>query len=79
MRMPQLINEVVTPEMEQIRGMIIETVKRRESIKLEMEAWYDANPRQHFPKMQELIVTDATLSKLDTYYKKLWDYHNIPQ
>jgi hypothetical protein len=76
MRMPQLANEVITPEMEQIRGMIIETVRQREAIKKEMELWYDENPGRHFPRMQQLIVTDATLSKLDTFYKQLWDYHN---
>lgn len=76
MRLHPLINEVVTPEMEQIRSMIIDTVKQREAIKREMELWYDENPSKHFPKMQELIISDATLSKLDTFYKQLWDYHN---
>ena len=76
MRMQRVIDETVTPEMEQIRAMIIETVKLRESIKNEMECWYDDNPGRHFPKMQELMFADATLSKLDTHYKQLWDYHN---
>ena len=77
MRLQQLINETITPEMEQIRQMIIDTVKERESIKNEMEYWYENNPGQHFPKMQQLVMTDATLSKLDSFYKKLWDYHNV--
>jgi hypothetical protein len=75
--MQSLKNEIVTPEMTEIRTMIIDTVKQRESIKNEMEEWYHAYPGQHFPKMHNLIVVDATLSKLDSYYKQLWDYHNM--
>ncbi len=76
MRMHPLNNEIVTPEMEQIRNMIIETVKQRESIKNEMQHWYETFPGEHFPKMKELLFADATLSKLDSFYKQLWDYHN---
>jgi len=77
MRLQRLSNEIVTPEMEQIRQMIIDTVKQRESIKREMEYWFETNAGSHFPKMRELMVVDATLSKLDTFYKQLWDYHNV--
>jgi len=76
MRMQPLIEETVTPEMELIRSMIIDTIKQRESIKNEMEYWYIEHPGKHFPKMQQLLFADATLSKLDTHYKQLWDYHN---
>ena len=76
MRMRQLNNEIITPEMMQIKSMIIETFAQRDAIKNEMEHWYDINPGKHFPKMTELVVTDATLSKLDSFYKQLWDYHN---
>lgn len=69
-------SEVITPEMKQIRDMIVETVRQRESLKNEMECWYTDNPGKHFPKMKELMFTDANLSKLDTFYKQLWDYHN---
>lgn len=74
--MQYLNNEVITPEMNEIKSMLIETVLQRNAIKSEMELWYEKNPRKHFPKMKELIFTDATLSKLDSFYKKLWDYHN---
>ncbi len=77
MYMRQLGNEIITPEMQQIKTMIIETFAQRDAIKNEMERWYDSNPGKHFPKMTELVVTDATLSKLDSFYKQLWDYHNI--
>ena len=77
MRMRSMKNEIITPEMQQIKTMIIETFAQRDAIKYEMESWYDANPGKHFPKMTELVVTDATLSKLDSFYKQLWDYHNI--
>jgi len=76
MRM-QLDQQVITPEMHEIKSMIIQTVQTRNQLKEQMQAWYDKYPKKHFPKMQELILADATLSKLDLHYKKLWDFHNI--
>ena len=76
MRMRSMNDEIITPEMMQIRTMIIETFAQRDAIKNEMEMWYNTYPGTHFPKMTELVVTDATLSKLDSFYKQLWDYHN---
>jgi len=68
--------QTITPEMHEIKSMIIQTVQTRNSIKEEMQSWYDKNPNKHFPRMQELILADSTLSKLDSHYKKLWDFHN---
>ncbi len=70
-------DQTITPEMHEIKCMIIQTVQTRDQIKKEMESWYKENPNKHFPKMQELILADSTLSKLDSHYKKLWDFHNI--
>jgi len=75
MRM-HLDNQVITPEMKEIQSMIIQTVQTRNSIKEEMQIWYKDNPNKHFPRMQELILADSTLSKLDSHYKMLWDTHN---
>ena len=69
-------NEILTTEMQQIKAMIIDTVTRRDAFKIEMELWYQDNPNLHYPNMKNLILIDATLSKLDSYYKQLWDYHN---
>lgn len=69
--------QTITPEMNEIKSMIIQTVQTRNNIKEEMQDWYDKNPNKHFPRMQELILADSTLSKLDSHYKKLWDFHNI--
>ena len=69
-------NQVITPEMHEIKSMIIQTVQTRNRVKEEMQTWYDMNPNKHFPNMQELILADSTLSKLDSHYKKLWDFHN---
>lgn len=74
--MQSLKNEMMTPEMEQIRGMIIDTVIQRDAFKKDMELWYQSHPRQHYPKMNDLILVDSTLSKLDSFYKQLWDYYN---
>jgi len=68
--------EVITPEMEQIKMMIIETVAKRSALKNEMENWYESNPRQKFTKLKELTITDSKLSELDLHYKRLWDFHN---
>jgi uncharacterized protein len=69
-------NEVLTTEMLQIKSMITNTITQREAYKSEMELWYKENPKQQYPNMKNLILIDATLSKLDSFYKKLWDYHN---
>ena len=74
--MQRINTEIITPEMQQIKSMIGVTYAQREAIKSEMETWYSIYPGAHFPNMKELVVTDATLSKLDSFYKKLWDYHN---
>ena len=68
--------EILTPEMQEIRTMITQTVSQREAYKKEMESWYQSNPSKHYPNMNNLILVDATLSKLDSFYKQLWDYHN---
>ena len=69
-------NEIQTTEMQQIRSMIIDTVTQRNALKIEMELWYQNNPKLSYPNMKNLILIDATLSKLDSFYKQLWDYHN---
>lgn len=71
------MNEIITPEMSEIKSMIAQTVVQRNNLKQEMESWYEAHPREHFPSMKELILADSTLSKLDSIYKKLWDYNNL--
>lgn len=69
-------DEVLTTEMQQIKSMIIDTVTQRNAFKIEMELWYQNNPKLSYPNMKNLILIDATLSKLDSFYKQLWDYHN---
>lgn len=62
--------------MSEIKSMIAQTVAQRNQLKLDMESWYNEHPKEHFPSMKELILTDSTLSKLDSFYKQLWDYNN---
>ncbi|MGB3960957.1 MAG: hypothetical protein WBK95_01855 [Sulfurimonas sp.] len=69
-------NEIITPEMSEIKIMIAQTVAQRNSLKTQMQEWYDQHPREHFPSMRDLMLVDATLSKLDSFYKRLWDYNN---
>lgn len=69
------MTEIITSEMEEIRNLIIETVAKRNALKLEMAHWYESNSKR-FPNANELITVDSTLSELDSHYKRLWDYHN---
>ncbi len=71
-----IMAEVITREMEQLRHMIAQTVAKRESLKKEMNAWFEQNPCSRFERSGELMLTDSTLSQLDTHYKRLWDFHN---
>jgi hypothetical protein len=70
------MNEIVTPEMEQIRTMIVETVAKREFLKKQMKDWYENNPNKKFHEFKDLIVIDSVLSELDSHYKRLWDINN---
>jgi len=69
------MTEIITSEMTEIRNLITETVLKRNALKKEMEEWYESNS-QRFKRGNELITLDATLSELDSHYKRLWDYHN---
>lgn len=70
------MTEIITNEMTEIRNLIIETVLKRNALKKEMEEWYETNNNKRFTRTSELITLDATLSELDSHYKRLWDYHN---
>lgn len=69
------MQEIITSEMSEIRRLIAETVAKRNTVKTQMEQWYENNSRR-FEGMNELITVDSTLSQLDSHYKRLWDYHN---
>ena len=68
--------EIITKEMQEIRGLIAQTVAKRNALKTEMEEWYERFPNERFGKFKDLIATDGVLSQLDTHYKHLWDFHN---
>lgn len=69
------MSELITSEMKEIRALIVETVAKRNTLKIEMEKWYESNTGR-FSRTNELITLDSTLSELDSHYKRLWDYHN---
>lgn len=70
------MTEIIIAEMEEIRHLIVETVAKRNLLKQEMERWYENHSGKRFERSNELITIDATLSQLDSHYKRLWDYHN---
>lgn len=69
------MSEIITSEMGEIRRLIVETLAKRNTLKIEMEKWYESNTGR-FSRTNELITVDSTLSELDNHYKRLWDYHN---
>ena len=58
------MKEMITAEMTEIRNLIIQTAAKRSSLKKEMEQWYTQHLTKRFPKMNELITVDASLSVL---------------
>jgi len=70
------MTESITNEMQQIKMMISQTFAKRESLKNEMERWYEENPGKRYKNIKELIIVDSKLSELDSHYKRLWDFHN---
>jgi uncharacterized protein len=70
------MEQTITPEMHEIRRLIVETVAKRNALKVQMEEWYKEHPNARFEYSNDLIATDATLSELDSHYKRLWDYYN---
>lgn len=70
------MEQTITPEMHEIRRLIVETVAKRNALKEQMEAWYITHPNARFEYANDLIATDSTLSELDSHYKRLWDYYN---
>jgi len=70
------MTEIIIAEMEEIRNLIAQTVAKRNTLKHEMEKWYETHSGKRFERSNELITIDSTLSQLDSHYKRLWDYHN---
>ncbi len=52
---------------------IQKTVERRNTLKLEMSAWYEEGKPGRFSGFAELDGLDKQLSRLDTRFKRLWD------
>jgi hypothetical protein len=75
-RVDAVMTEIITPEMQQIKVMIAQTVAKREILKLEMHEWYEKYPNQKYENLNKLIITDSVLSELDSHYKRLWDSNN---
>lgn len=69
-------HEVITPQMQEIRKMIIATIAKRELLLADMKRWYQKSQGNRYLKLGDLAVVDQTLSNLDTQYKRLWEYYN---
>lgn len=70
------VTETITPEMEEIKNLIVRTVAKRNALKAEMQEWYETHSRERFDRTTDLMLVDSILSELDSRYKVLWDYHN---
>lgn len=62
--------------LQELKQKIAATVEQRDSLKAEMETWYQQGNSKRFPKREQLEEVDSSLSKLDTAYKRLWDANN---
>ncbi len=71
--------ELITKEMQEIKVMIALTCAKRETLKNDMQTWSDKFPTKKFERLNELIITDSVLSKLDSNYKRLWDFNNAKE
>ncbi|MCH9812902.1 MAG: hypothetical protein K0U47_03050 [Epsilonproteobacteria bacterium] len=69
-------HEVITPEMHEIKNLIMRTYAKREALKKEMQCWYEEHQESRFERTSDLMLVDTILSELDSRYKILWDYHN---
>ena len=74
--MENVLNEVITSEMQEIKSLIARAFAKRDSLKKEMQQWYETHTGECFDKNVELMLVDSMLSELDMRYKTLWDYHN---
>lgn len=74
-----MLQQTITPEMEELRSQIVTVVTRRDLLKEQTENWFEANPGKPCPHLRELDEVDAALSKLDSAYKVLWDKNNPDQ
>ncbi|WP_078117842.1 Rossmann-like domain-containing protein [Thiosocius teredinicola] len=70
------VADIGAERMTATKARIAETFARRDALKAEMLAWYDAGNQKRFPKRGELEAVDVTLSELDTRYKRQWDARN---
>jgi phage tail tape-measure protein len=70
------MQEIITPEMQELKLLIARTVAKRNALKSEMETWYEVHTGERFTRMTDLMLVDGILSELDSRYKVLWDYHN---
>lgn len=70
------ITDIGAARMAATKERIAATFARRDALKAEMLAWYDAGNQKRFPKRTELETVDATLSALDTQFKRQWDARN---
>jgi hypothetical protein len=59
-----------------VKARIAETHARRNALKAEMEAWYQAGNGKRFHKLEHLTAIDAELSALDACFKRMWDARN---
>lgn len=70
------IADIGEARMATVKSRIAETYARRNALKAEMEAWYQAGNGKRFHKLEQLTAIDAELSALDACFKRMWDARN---
>jgi len=67
------IADIGHSRMHAVKEEIADLAKERDTMKQEMDHWYVAGNHSRFPKLAELESIQASLSRLDTLYKQMWD------
>ncbi len=70
------VADIGEARMARVKAQIAETYARRDALKAEMEAWYQAGHTQRFPEREQLAAIDVELSALDLCFKRMWDARN---
>ncbi|MEG3639350.1 DUF364 domain-containing protein [Magnetococcus sp. PR-3] len=62
-----------------LKGDIADKHSRRDTLKAEMEQWYEQGKKGRFTRWYELQRLDGELAELDQRYRRQWDARNLTE
>ncbi len=69
-----VVADIGRARMERVKAEISDLAKQRDTLKQQMEQWYGSGQTRRFDALDELEAVQASLSRLDTVYKRMWDF-----